>query len=59
MEPDKVRIIDFPGKIILENKLNPGIKNVQIPINLKSGVYIVDLGTGNLILFSQKLIINK
>ena len=57
MEPDKVRIIDLSGKIVFEKVLNPVIKNIQIPISLKSAVYLVELSVGNLILFTQKLIV--
>ena len=55
----KVRIIEFSGKIVFEEVLNPVITSIHIPISLKSGVYIVDLAVDNLILFAQKLIIRN
>jgi hypothetical protein len=57
IKTDKVRIIDLSGKIVLEEVLNPDNKTIQLPISLNSGVYIVQLGIGNLILFAQKLIV--
>ena len=59
LDPYKVSIIDFSGRIVLENSLNSDIKNVQIPINLKTVIYIVTLKSGSLVLYAQKLIIYK
>lgn len=59
LEFDKVRILDYSGKIVFERVLNPVTKNLQFPINLKSGIYLVDLGLRNLILYTQELIVNK
>lgn len=58
-EFDRVRIIDYSGRIVLEKVVNPLIKTFQFPINLKSGNYLVDLGLHNLVLYSQKLIVQK
>jgi Secretion system C-terminal sorting domain/Putative flagellar system-associated repeat/Bacterial Ig-like domain (group 2) len=55
--PDLIKIIDLTGKIVFQNKVKPDIKDFQIPINLKQGVYIVQMGSGNQILFTQKLIV--
>jgi uncharacterized repeat protein (TIGR02059 family) len=57
LEPDFIRIINFSGSVVFQYKVNPDIKNFQIPINLIQGVYIVQVGSGDLTLFSQKLII--
>jgi len=57
MEPDKVRIIDFSGKIVFEDSFKQGIKNIQIPYNLNSGVYFVEVRSGTITLYAQKLII--
>jgi uncharacterized repeat protein (TIGR02059 family) len=59
LEPDKIRIIDFSGNIVFEDLLVPGIKNIQVPNNFSTGVYVVELRSGNLILDAQKLIINR
>jgi hypothetical protein len=57
--PDKIRIIDFSGRLVFEDSLEPGFKNIQIPKYLNTGIYIVELRSGILILDAQKLIINK
>jgi hypothetical protein len=59
MRPDKVRLIDSSGRIVFEGLLESEIINVQIPAFIKSGVYIVELRSGTLILDAQKLVINK
>jgi hypothetical protein len=50
-----VRILDYTGKLCLETALEPD--NNNIPINLKEGVYIVQIVTGNIIKYAQKLIV--
>jgi Putative flagellar system-associated repeat/Secretion system C-terminal sorting domain/Right handed beta helix region len=57
IKPDKVRLIDVSGKVVLEVKLNPDNKNVKIPLSINSGLYIVELEGGNLVLFSQNLVV--
>lgn len=57
IEFDKVRIIDYSGNIVFEKVVDPITRNMQFPLCLKSGVYLVDLGLRNLIMFSQKLIV--
>jgi hypothetical protein len=59
MEPNSISIIDLSGKIVFEEPFNPGIKNVQIPDNLTSGIYIVELKSGTITLDAQKLVIYK
>ena len=55
--PDKIRIIDYSGKNVFEKPIDPKIKNLQIPISIKSGLYIVNLYIGFVNIYSQKLII--
>ena len=50
-----LRIFDFSGKLCLESKLNSGTNN-QILINIKPGIYIVQVISGSAISFVQKLI---
>lgn len=59
MFPLTIKIIDLSGKIVFINSLEQGIKNVQIPKNLTTSLYIISLESGNLIRQSQKLIIAK
>jgi hypothetical protein len=42
-----------------ESQLDPGVNNVQIPINLNSGIYIAEVMMGKLIMFAQKLLVIK
>ena len=54
-----IRIIDVSGKVVFEDTFIEGIKNVQLPYNLNSGLYLVEFRSGNAILGTQKLIILK
>ena len=58
LKPDFIRIINISGKIVFQHKVMKDIKEFQIPLNLINGVYIVQIGFGNLTLFTQKLIIS-
>ena len=57
--PKTLKLIDLSGKIVFTDKLEQDFKKVQIPENINSGLYIITLELGNLILYSQKLIIYK
>ena len=57
VKPDMLKVLDLSGKTFLEKILNPTVKNVQIPLNIGSGVYIVELLTSGLVVFHQRLII--
>jgi hypothetical protein len=59
LKPDFIRIINLSGKIFFQDKVNPDNKDFQIPINLIQGVYIVQMGSGDLTLFTQKLIVSN
>lgn len=54
-----VQITELNGKVIVFNKVDPELREYTIPVNLKNGFYIVQLGSANLILNAQKLIICK
>jgi len=56
-ESQLFRIYDMIGALRFESQLDPGVNNVQIPINLNSGVYIVEVLLGRLIIFTQKLFV--
>jgi uncharacterized repeat protein (TIGR02059 family) len=55
---DFIRIINLIGKVVFQNKLDPGIREIQIPINLQNGIYIVQMGSDDLTLFASKLIVS-
>jgi hypothetical protein len=59
MKPDFIRIITISGKIVLQEKVEEEIREFQMPIDLKNGVYIIQMGSGELTLFAQKLIVNN
>jgi hypothetical protein len=59
LEPQIIRIFDLSGKLCMESRLDQGVSNAQIPINLESGLYIVKLMHGVLTLFTQKLIVTE
>jgi len=56
---DFIRIVDLAGKIVFNDKINPDIKEFQIPLNLKNGIYIVQMGSDNLTLYASKLIVSS
>lgn len=57
MSPNSILIIDLSGKLMLNRKLEPGRTSQQIPINLRSGVYVVLLKSDLLTLSSQKIVV--
>jgi uncharacterized repeat protein (TIGR02059 family) len=59
MQPDLVRIIDLLGQVVLLKKIDQDITNLQIPVNLSRGTYIVQFRSGNLTISAQKLIISN
>ncbi len=54
-----IKIFDFSGKLCLETRVDPLVDNIQIPINLKSGAYIVQVILGKLTVFTHKLLVNN
>ena len=59
MKPDFIRIITLSGKVVLQDKVEEEIREFQMPIDLRNGVYIIQLGSGELTLFAQQLIVNN
>ena len=57
LETQVIRIFDLSGRLWLESPIDPDINNIEIPINFKSGVYIVRVIKGNLTMFTQKLVV--
>jgi hypothetical protein len=54
---DYLKIIDYLGKMVFQIKVNPNVRDIQIPIKLLQGMYIVQMGSGNSVLLTQKLVI--
>lgn len=59
LQPNIIRIIDLSGRIILTDTMAPGIMTVQIPGRLNSGIYIVEMCNGDIILAAKKVIIER
>jgi hypothetical protein len=59
LKPDFIRIINLSGGIVFQDKMNMDAKELQIHFNLIDGTYIVQIGTGNVTFFTQKLIVGK
>lgn len=59
IKPNKVRIIDSYGKILFEKILNPEDKNFDFEVNLRSGLYLLALASGNVILVTQKIVVKS
>ena len=57
--PDFVRILAMDGKVMYSDIVDPLVRNFQIPVNFNHGVYIVQMGTGNITMFTQKLVVFK
>lgn len=54
---DFIKICNLTGKVIFQDEINPDMREFQFPLNLHDGIYILQLLSHNLILFTQKLII--
>jgi len=58
LKPDFIRIVNLTGKVVFEDELDPEIRDFQVPIDFKQGIYIVQMGSGELTYFAQKLVVN-
>ncbi len=56
---DYIRIINVSRNVVFQEKLNPDNRELQIPINLLPGVYIVELGLNNRPHFTKKLVVTR
>jgi len=54
-----VIVSDISGKIVVRDLLEQGITNANIPVDLKTGLYIVTLESRGKILKTHKLMINR
>jgi hypothetical protein len=59
VNPDKVEIIDHSGNVVFEKLIYSDTRNIQIPLNVKSGNYVVEIFSGNSVLLAKKLIVMK
>jgi hypothetical protein len=56
--PDFIRILSLSGKVLIEDKVDPGVSEFRLPIDLMQGLYIVQIGEGKMTIFGQKLIVS-
>lgn len=56
--PDLIRIISLTGQIVHEEKMK-GENEIRIPVRLASGLYIVQIGSGDIMIYTQKILINR
>ena len=59
LNPEFVVILDLSGKVVLKEAFGQGIKNIQLPSSLQAGIYIVELKSGDMILFANKILVNR
>lgn len=57
MKADFIRIVNLTGKVVYEDKLDPEIRDFQIPVDFRHGIYILQMGSGELTFFAQKLVV--
>jgi uncharacterized repeat protein (TIGR02059 family) len=59
INPDLIRLLDFSGKIVFEQPFDAINKRIDLPPNLFPGIYIVELKSGNTILYTQNLLVMR
>lgn len=59
LEPQSIRIISLSGKVVYEDTIEQGTRSKQFLINLKSGIYVVQLVSGSMPSAAQKFIFVK
>ncbi|MGB8491115.1 MAG: Ig-like domain-containing protein [Bacteroidales bacterium] len=57
--PDYIQIISMSGSLLMRTKISPEEREFSYPVHLKNGIYILQLLSGKLTIFTQKLVINK
>ncbi len=57
MAPQVIRISNLAGTLFIEKYLSAGVTNVKIPLNLRSGIYIVRMLANGLEMASKKIIV--
>lgn len=57
--PDFIKILTLTGNVVYSDKVDPDVRQFQIPIDFKQGIYVIQMGTGGITMYTQKLIISK
>ena len=56
---DLIQLTDLSGTVVLRQEVGPDLKEFNVPLNIKSGAYILQLCSGKITQFTQKLIVLK
>lgn len=56
---DYIRIINISSIIVFQDKVDPDVKEYQIPINLAPGLYFIQMGLNNQRQFTEKLVVAR
>lgn len=57
LTPQIVKISDLGGKLMVEKTMITGATSIKIPVNLKSGIYVVELFGNAILTTSKKMVI--
>ena len=57
--PFVVRLVDLKGKIVLENSIQSLDNYISLPLSFRSGLYLVELISGNQIMSVGRLIVHE
>lgn len=57
LNPEFIKILTLTGTIVFRSEISSGTRNLQFPVTLQKGIYIVMVGTGEIIHSAQKLIV--
>lgn len=58
-ELNTIRFFNMSGTLCLEVKPDPGLNEITIPVNLKAGLYLVQLTSGKTTIFALKISVKK
>jgi uncharacterized repeat protein (TIGR02059 family) len=53
-----IKIINLSGKIVYQDILDNSLREFQIPLSVREGLYLVQLGSDNVTLFTSKLVVS-
>lgn len=56
---DFLKIISLTGKILFQERVEQGVSEFRVPIDLLKGIYLIQMGAGKITMFSQKLIVSN
>jgi uncharacterized repeat protein (TIGR02059 family) len=57
--PDLLRIINYSGQVVFEERLQSDVFNFDVSFNLDPGAYLLQFMSKNLTIFAQTLVISK